>query len=78
MSTKDNNNKLYVRVGIVHFFEKNKKKNRYCNTSVTSITSVTTLILYLKLISTSCIILKKEIYMVFLIFQSIEQCLSLF
>ena len=26
MSTKDNNNKLYVRVGIVHFFEKNKKK----------------------------------------------------
>lgn len=30
MSTKDNNNKLYVRVGIVHFFEKNKKKNRYC------------------------------------------------
>ena len=74
MSTKDNNNKLYVRVGIVHFFEKNKKKNRYCKLK----TSVLTLILYLKLISTSCIILKKEIYMVFLIFQSIEQCLSLF
>ena len=35
MSTKDNNNKLYVRVGIVHFFEKNNKKYRYCNTSVT-------------------------------------------
>ena len=31
MSTKDNNNKLYVRVGIVHFFEKNKKKTVIVN-----------------------------------------------